>query len=50
VSESGIYLYDDVSYVKEAGAKAILVGESLMRQDNQTKAIEKLFGESEYAH
>ncbi|WP_129704593.1 indole-3-glycerol phosphate synthase TrpC [Priestia megaterium] len=50
VSESGIYLYDDVSYVKEAGAKAILVGESLMRKDNQTKAIEKLFGESEYAH
>ena len=50
VSESGIYLYDDVSYVKEAGAKAILVGESLMRQDNQTKAIEQLFGESEYAY
>lgn len=32
VSESGIATHDDVRFVKEAGAKAILVGETLMRQ------------------
>ncbi|TYR82593.1 indole-3-glycerol phosphate synthase TrpC [Priestia megaterium] len=50
VSESGIYQSRDLDYVKEAGAHAILVGESLMRQENQQMAIQKLFGEGEYAH
>ncbi|MEE6131176.1 indole-3-glycerol-phosphate synthase [Priestia aryabhattai] len=50
VSESGIYEYKDLTYVKEAGAKAVLVGESLMKQDDQQAAIKNLFGETNHAH
>ncbi len=39
VSESGIYTYEDVHTVTAAGAKAILVGESLMRQPDPGAAI-----------
>lgn len=39
VSESGLHVNDDVKVVTAAGAKAILVGESLMRQDDPGKAI-----------
>ena len=42
VSESGIFSYDDIERVKDAGAKAILVGESLMRQDDVADAVRKL--------
>ncbi len=42
VSESGIFTFDDVERVKEAGAKAILVGESLMRQNDVSNAVRKL--------
>lgn len=45
VSESGIYTKEDLDLVKKFGAKAVLVGESLMRKDNQTLAIKELFGE-----
>ncbi|MGM7721923.1 indole-3-glycerol phosphate synthase TrpC [uncultured Metabacillus sp.] len=45
VSESGIYTKDDIDLVKQFGAKALLVGESLMRKDDQTLAIKELFGE-----
>ena len=48
VSESGIFTYEDVQTVKKAGANAILVGESLMRQEDQTTAIYDLFGEEVY--
>jgi len=43
VSESGIFTFEDVKRVKNAGAKAILVGESLMRQENVSEAVKKLF-------
>lgn len=46
VSESGIYTYEDIQYVKEWKAKAVLVGESLMRQDNVEKALRTLRGEN----
>ena len=42
VSESGIFTFDDVKRVKNAGASAILVGESLMRQDDVADAVRKL--------
>ncbi|MFC3882717.1 indole-3-glycerol phosphate synthase TrpC [Bacillus songklensis] len=49
VSESGINHHRDIVRVKEAGAGAILVGESLMRKENQVEAVFELFGESTYA-
>ena len=42
VSESGILSYDDVKRVENAGANAILVGESLMRQNDVANATKKL--------
>ena len=42
VSESGIFTFDDVERVKNAGAKAILVGESLMRQNDVANAVKNL--------
>ncbi|WP_282034175.1 indole-3-glycerol phosphate synthase TrpC [Metabacillus indicus] len=47
VSESGIFTFSDVETVKSKGADAILVGESLMREENQTSAIQRLYGETE---
>ncbi|GJW12743.1 indole-3-glycerol phosphate synthase, chloroplastic-like protein, partial [Tanacetum coccineum] len=44
VGESGLFTPDDVSYVQEAGVKAILVGESLVKQKDPTKGIAELFG------
>lgn len=46
VSESGLYTKEDLKLVQQYGAKAILVGESLMRKDDQALAIKQLFGES----
>lgn len=48
VSESGIHTYEDIKRVKKAGAKAVLVGESLMRQTNHTEGIKKLMGDITY--
>ena len=42
VSESGIHQPADVAQVAQAGAQAILVGESLMRQPNPGAAITQL--------
>ena len=42
VSESGIHQSSDVNYVAKVGAKAILVGESLMRQPDPGAAIGQL--------
>lgn len=42
VAESGIFTHDDVRRLADAGAKAVLVGESLMRQDNIVDAIRNL--------
>lgn len=43
VSESGIHTRADVATVADAGAKAILIGESLMRQPNPGEALSALF-------
>lgn len=42
VSESGIYENKDVLEVTKAGASAILVGESLMREADVEKAVQRL--------
>lgn len=44
VAESGIFTPADVAAVAGAGASAILVGESLMRQDDVTAATRTLLG------
>ncbi|RKD72848.1 indole-3-glycerol phosphate synthase [Sinobaca qinghaiensis] len=46
VSESGIATYEDVLEVKKAGARGVLVGESLMRQPDVEQALRKLLGET----
>jgi indole-3-glycerol phosphate synthase len=45
VSESGIHTLKDLQTVKEAGAKAILVGEAFMKEREPGIGIKKLFGE-----
>ncbi|ATY84843.1 indole-3-glycerol phosphate synthase TrpC [Kyrpidia spormannii] len=44
ISESGISAPEDVRRVREAGARAILVGESLMRRHDVIEGIEFLVG------
>ena len=44
VSESGLFSRDDLDRVQSAGADAVLVGESLMRQADVTAALEALIG------
>ena len=44
VSESGLFSRDDLDRVQSAGADAVLVGESLMRQTDVTAALETLIG------
>ena len=44
VSESGLFSRDDLDRVHSAGADAVLVGESLMRQSDVTAALEALIG------
>ncbi|QNP28922.1 indole-3-glycerol phosphate synthase TrpC [Cylindrospermopsis curvispora] len=44
VSESGIHTPEDISTVEKAGASAILVGESLVKQPDPELAIKQLFG------
>ena len=44
VAESGIFTPGDVARVQAAGARAILVGESLMRQDDVEAATRALLG------
>ena len=43
VSESGLHTATDLNIVKQAGAKAVLIGESLVKQDNLAQAIANLF-------
>jgi indole-3-glycerol phosphate synthase len=42
VSESGLYTSEDLMQVSEAGASAVLMGESLMRQPDPGKALSGL--------
>lgn len=44
VSESGISDHDDIARLTRGGAKAFLVGESLMREDNVEAATKRLLG------
>jgi indole-3-glycerol phosphate synthase len=43
VSESGLHQPDDLNFVKEAGAKAVLIGESLVKQSDIQAAVKNLF-------
>lgn len=49
VSESGIFTRDDVLAVQQAGARAVLVGEALMRQRDIGRHIAHLLGLSDVA-
>ncbi|AFZ37398.1 indole-3-glycerol phosphate synthase [Stanieria cyanosphaera PCC 7437] len=44
VSESGLHNSEDLNFVKEAGANAVLIGESLVKQSDPEQAIYELFG------
>lgn len=43
VSESGLHTAADLKRVQQAGAEAVLIGESLVKQPNPTEAIATLF-------
>ncbi len=43
VSESGLHNRDDLKLVKDAGASAVLIGESLVKQSDPKLAVENLF-------
>ena len=43
VSESGLHQPEDLKFVKDAGAKAVLIGESLVKQEDPTQAIRDMF-------
>ncbi|GAB1542873.1 hypothetical protein NUACC21_55470 [Scytonema sp. NUACC21] len=42
VSESGLYTSSDLALVLEAGAEAVLIGESLVKQDDIEQAIKQI--------
>lgn len=42
VSESGLYTPDDLAFVADSGASAVLVGESLVKQPNVEQAVRDL--------
>ncbi|KAI0492691.1 hypothetical protein KFK09_026967 [Dendrobium nobile] len=42
--ESGLFTPEDIAFVQNAGAHAVLVGESLIKQDDPGKGIVQLFG------
>lgn len=44
VSESGIHTPEDLDFVNNAGARAVLVGESLVKQPDVEDAVRKLLG------
>ncbi|WP_017293564.1 indole-3-glycerol phosphate synthase TrpC [Geminocystis herdmanii] len=43
VSESGLYTKNDLDFVQNAGANAVLIGESLIKQDDLESAIKNLY-------
>ncbi|XP_058744916.1 indole-3-glycerol phosphate synthase, chloroplastic-like [Vicia villosa] len=44
VGESGLFTPEDIAYVQEAGVRAVLVGESIVKQSDPGKGISNLFG------
>ena len=44
VAESGLYSHADLERMTRAGARAFLIGESLMRQDDVTAATRTILG------
>ncbi|KAJ4897534.1 hypothetical protein Rs2_24334 [Raphanus sativus] len=46
VGESGLFTPDDIAYVQAAGVKAVLVGESIVKQNDPEKGIAGLFGKN----
>ncbi|KAF5482634.1 hypothetical protein F2P56_003188 [Juglans regia] len=44
VGESGLFTPDDIAFVQEAGVRAVLVGESIVKQSDPGKGITGLFG------
>lgn len=50
VGESGLFTPADIAYVQEAGVKAVLVGESIVKQEDPTKGIAGLFGKDISTH
>jgi indole-3-glycerol phosphate synthase len=46
VSESGLHTSSDLNTVKQAGAKAVLIGESLVKQENIEQAVINLFADN----
>ncbi|XP_071724367.1 indole-3-glycerol phosphate synthase, chloroplastic-like [Rutidosis leptorrhynchoides] len=44
VGESGLFAPYDVAYVQEVGVRAVLVGESLVKQNHPGKGMARLFG------
>ena len=45
VSESGLYTQDDLNFVKNAGANAVLIGESLVKQPLPGEALQQLIAQ-----
>jgi len=46
VSESGIRTHDDIQRLRDAGVHRVLVGEHLMRQQDEGKALRELMGQA----
>jgi len=46
VAESGIRTASDISLLRDAGFKAFLIGESLMKVENPGEALRALIGEA----
>ncbi|CAH9060303.1 unnamed protein product [Cuscuta epithymum] len=44
VGESGLFTPADIAYVQEAGVRAVLVGESIVKQRDPAQGIAELFG------
>ncbi|CAH9084557.1 unnamed protein product [Cuscuta europaea] len=44
VGESGLFTPADIAYVQEAGVRAVLVGESIVKQRDPAQGIVELFG------
>ncbi|ARV58632.1 indole-3-glycerol phosphate synthase [Nostocales cyanobacterium HT-58-2] len=46
VSESGLHNHEDLTLVEQAGASAVLIGESLVKHSDPEQAIAKLYAKS----